>query len=216
MTVKRVIFIRPGETDWNRLGRWQGWAAVPLNEHGQRQIRQLALYVRNIGLSALYTSDLKRAVETANILAEKLGFHPILDSRLRERNIGEWQGLTLDEMRAWYPEEYARLCKDPTGFKVPSGESRWEVCERALQCFKGILMQDKGETVGILSHTTAIHALLRELVADQYTSEVAVSNSSVTTITLNEDGSWKLVTADDVMHLEGLETQPYPELEDRT
>lgn len=215
MTVKRVIFIRPGETEWNRLGRWQGWAAVPLNEHGRRQARQLVLYIRNIGLSALYTSDLKRAVETADILAQELGFPPILDSRLRERHIGAWQGLTLDEMCAWYPDDYALLLEDPDNFKIPGGESRREVRERALQAFNGILAQDKGETVGILSHTTAIHALLRELVPDEYTSEVAVSNSSVTTITRNAGDTWKLVTADDVLHLEGLETQRYPELEDR-
>jgi broad specificity phosphatase PhoE len=214
MTVKRVIFIRPGETDWNRLGRWQGWAAVPLNERGKRQARQLANFIRNIGMSALYTSDLKRAIETANILAERLGFVPVLDSRLRERNIGAWQGLTRDEMCAWYPDEYTRLLEDPVNFKVPSGESRREVLERALQAFNGILAQDMGETVGILSHTTTIHVLLREIVADQYTAEVPVSNSSVTTITRNDDGKWKLVTADDVMHLEGLETQRYPELED--
>lgn len=214
MTVKRVIFIRPGETDWNRLGRWQGWAAVPLNEHGRQQARQLALYVRNIGLSALYTSDLKRAVETAAILAQELGFTPVLDSRLRERNIGAWQGLTRDEMCAWYPDEYARLLDDPDNFKVPGGESRREVRERALQAFNGLLTQDNGETVGVISHTTAIHALLRELVPDHYTSEVAVSNSSVTTITRGEAERWKLVTADDVLHLEGLETKRYPELED--
>lgn len=215
MTVKRVIFIRPGETEWNRLGRWQGWVAVPLNELGRRQARQLALYIRNIGLGALYTSDLRRAVETANILAEELGFAPVLDSRLRERNIGAWQGLTLDEMCAWYPEEYARLLEDPDKFKVPGGESRRTVLERALQAFNGILAQDKGETVGVLSHTTTIHALLRELVGDQYASEVAVSNSSVTTITRSGAGAWKLVTVDDVLHLEGLETKRYPELENK-
>lgn len=215
MTVKRVIFIRPGETDWNRLGRWQGWAAVPLNERGKSQSRQLAKFIRNIGMSALYTSDLKRAIETAEILAEQLGFPPILDSRLRERNIGAWQGLTLDEMCAWYPDEYAHLLEDPMNFRVPGGESRHDVLERALQAFNGILTQDKGATVGILSHTTTIHVLLRELVADQYMAEVPVSNSSVTTITGNKDGTWKLVTADDVMHLEGLESKRYPELEDR-
>ena len=97
MTVRRVILIRPGETDWNRDGRWQGWVAAPLNEHGRRQAEALAKFVRNIGMRALYSSDLRRAVETAELLAERLVFEPIYDARLRERNIGAWQGLTLDE-----------------------------------------------------------------------------------------------------------------------
>jgi broad specificity phosphatase PhoE len=94
MAVKRVIFIRPGETDWNRDLRYQGWVAIPLSAYGQRQAQRLANYIRNIGVSALYTSDLKRASETAAILAEKLDSEPIADKRLRERDIGKWQGLT--------------------------------------------------------------------------------------------------------------------------
>ncbi len=215
MTVKRVIFIRPGETEWNRLGRWQGWVAVPLNEHGRRQARQLALYIRNIGMAALYTSDLKRALETAEILAQELGFAPVLDSRLRERNIGAWQGLTLEEMCAWYPDEYARALENPAAFKVPGGESRLDVLERALQAFNGILAQDNGETVGIISHTTAIHALLHHLIPECRANEIAVSNMSVTTIVRDDGDQWHLVARDDISHLEGLETSAYPELEDR-
>jgi broad specificity phosphatase PhoE len=166
-------------------------------------------------MSALYTSDLRRAVETAELLAEKLGFGPVPDPRLRERNIGGWQGLTLAEMNAWYPDDYQSLLNDPDGFKVPGGESRRDVRERALSAFKDIESWDAGETVGILSHTTAIHALLSVLVPDCYANEVAVSNTSVTTIVRDDDAAWTLVTADDVMHLEGLETTISPELEDR-
>src|SRR5215207_3081510 len=106
MTVNRIVLIRPGETDWNRIGRWQGWVATPLNPLGRRQVEKLANFIRHIGMTALYSSDLQRAVETADILAARLGFAPIYDARLRERNIGEWQGMTLDEMEAWYPEAY--------------------------------------------------------------------------------------------------------------
>ncbi|MEO8396264.1 MAG: histidine phosphatase family protein, partial [Chloroflexota bacterium] len=121
MTVKRIVFIRPGETDWNKQGRWQGWVSNPLNELGLRQARALAKYVRNIGMGALYTSDLKRALETADCLAEQLGFEPIPDERLRERSIGQWQGLTQAELRTWYPDDYATMLKDVDGYRVPGG-----------------------------------------------------------------------------------------------
>src|SRR5262245_1330412 len=124
MTVKRIILIRPGETDWNRQGRWQGWVATPLNEHGRRQAQALGRFVRNIGMAALYSSDLRRARETAELLAERLGFVPMYDARLRERNIGAWQGLTPDEMRAWYPDEYDQLLADVDEYRIPGGESR--------------------------------------------------------------------------------------------
>jgi broad specificity phosphatase PhoE len=215
MAVKRVIFIRPGETDWNRAVRWQGWVASPLNEHGKRQAERLANYIRHIGMSCLYTSDLKRAVQTADILAAKLGFSAIYDERLRERSIGEWQGLTIEEMRSWYPDQYQQLLTNAENYCVPGGESRADVRKRMVAAFEDILKQEKGDTVGVISHTTAIHELLAALIPDNKSQEVAVSNTSVNTIALEADGKWRLVAADDVLHLEGLETQKSPELEDK-
>jgi broad specificity phosphatase PhoE len=214
MTVKRVIFIRPGETDWNQQVRWQGWVASPLNDLGKRQAERLANYIRHINLKALYTSDLKRALQTADILAKNLGFESVPDERLRERNIGEWQGLTIDEMKTWYPDQYQNLLTDAENYRVPGGESRADVRKRMVEAFDVILKQDKGETVGVISHTTAIHELLAAVIPDNTNQEVAVSNTSVTTIALNETGKWQLVASDDVLHLEGLPTQTSPELED--
>lgn len=214
MTVKRVIFIRPGETDWNREGRWQGWVAAPLNVHGRRQAQALANYVRNIGLSALYTSDLRRALETAETLAERLGFEPIPDERLRERNIGLWQGLTLEEMKAWYPEQYAALKQDAENFKIPGGESRADVRKRVRAAFRDFIKADLGETIAILSHTTAIKALLNDLIPSYDPLSSDIGNTSVTTIARQQDGSWVLVADNDISHLEGIETQAVPELEE--
>jgi len=215
MALKRVILIRPGETDWNRLGRWQGWVASPLNAHGRQQVQQLAKYVRNIGVTALYSSDLRRAEETAEILTQSLGFEPILDSRLRERDIGEWQGLTLDEMRAWYPDMYAGLMADRMGYRVPGGEALADVKARVMEAFKDILAENTGETIGIISHTTALHLLLSELISGYRIGDTTFANSSVTTIQCVESGEWKLVTANDTLHLEGLETQSVSEIGDR-
>ncbi|MBL8160653.1 MAG: histidine phosphatase family protein [Anaerolineae bacterium] len=215
MAVKRVIFIRPGETDWNRQLRWQGWVAIPLNELGRKQAQRLASFMRNIGISALYSSDLRRALETAQLIVEPLDFQPILDERLRERNIGDWQGLTPDEMQNWFPDEYARLMEDPDNFRVPGGESRADVRKRMRAAFDDIIAQAAGETVAIMSHTTAINALLTDLLPGGYRTKTLFSNSSVTTIHLGDDGVWQLVAADDVMHLEGLESKAFPELEDK-
>jgi broad specificity phosphatase PhoE len=214
MAVKRVILIRPGETNWNRMGRWQGWVATPLNAHGRQQAQALANFVRNIGMSALYTSDLKRAVETAEFLAEQLGFVPIKDARLRERNIGSWQGMTRDEMRAWYSVEYEQLLKDVDGYRVPGGESRDDVRKRVREVFDEIASKENGETVGVLSHTTAIKILLQDVLPGYNPQELDLDNTSVTTIRRVQNG-WEMVAADDIAHLEGLETDSIDELEDK-
>lgn len=214
MAVKRVIFIRPGETDWNRDLRYQGWVAIPLNAYGQRQAQRLANYIRNIGVAALYTSDLKRASETAALLAEKLGSEPVTDKRLRERDIGKWQGLTQKEMQTWYPDEYAQFVADPDTYRVPEGESRKDVRERILAAFNDYLSADKGETIAILSHSTAINALLAEIIPGVKFGSVDVSNTSVTTIKRDEAGKWQLVTADDITHLDGMSAQRVQELEE--
>jgi len=215
MTVKRIVFIRPGETDWNKQERWQGWVRTPLNELGVRQARALAKYVRNIGMGALYTSDLKRALQTAECLAEQLPFKPIPDERLRERSIGQWQGLTQAELRTWYPDDYATMLQDVDGYRVPGGESRADVRVRVNAAISDILNKEQNETVGILSHTTAIKILLSDLIPGYDPLEVALSNTSVTTIRRKGD-KWELIAADDVMHLENLERRAAPELETKT
>jgi broad specificity phosphatase PhoE len=208
MTVKRVILIRPGETDWNRRGRWQGWVAVPLNAHGRNQARYLARFIRNVGMVALYSSDLKRAIETAEILAETLGYSPTYDARLRERNIGNWQGLTQDEMRDWYPAEFQQLMSDRAGYAVPGGESRNEMKARMIAAFNDFLKADKGETIGILSHSSAIRSLLSQWIDDEQLVGTEVGNTSVTTIAReDENDTWRIVAPNDVTHLEGIESQ---------
>ncbi|NWF68534.1 MAG: histidine phosphatase family protein [Chloroflexi bacterium] len=216
MTVKRVILVRPGETDWNMRGRWQGWVAVPLNEHGRKQAQHLARFLRNAGIKVLYSSDLRRARETAAILAEKLGFAPEFDERLRERHIGTWQGLTPDEMRAWYPDEYRQLVEDRAGYIVPNGESRNQVKQRMISAFNDYLRRDEGETIAILSHSSAIRTLLSQWVDEAKLVSTDVDNTSVTTIVRdeNDDTLWHIVAMNDVTHLEELESRSIGEFDD--
>ena len=214
MTVNRVILIRPGETDWNKQGRWQGWVASPLNDYGRAEAHSLARYIRNIGLSALYSSDSRRAVETAQILAAQLDFEPVLDERWRERNIGAWQGMTLDEIRSWNVEEYKQLQADSENYRVPQGESRADVRQRVMAAFADVMKADRGNTVGILTHTTSTHILLDSLVANFDIHGTPLGNTSVTTIRRGSGEAWEIVAVNDVTHLEGLKAKSFPEPED--
>ena len=89
-----ILLARHGETDWNRAGRWQGWADPPLNETGRVQARELAEQLRTIPFDAVYSSDLRRAHETALIVGEPHGVPVVTEPGLREIDVGSWSGLT--------------------------------------------------------------------------------------------------------------------------
>lgn len=218
MALKRVMFIRPGETEWNLLGRWQGWVAIPLNEHGQQQAKRLSGFIRNLGVRTLYSSDTKRAAETAELIATSLGFEPILDDRWRERHIGHWQGMILPEVRNWYPDEYQAMLDNLDNHRIEGGgESRNDVRKRVTEAFDEILAKWDSEeapvNIGIITHTTSIRVLLETLIPDVDLKQTAFGNSSVTTITRQDDDTWKLTATNDTTHLEGLESRYMPEVE---
>jgi probable phosphoglycerate mutase len=95
--VTTLLLVRHGETDWNAEGRLQGHTDRPLTDFGRRQARQLADELAGEGLEAIYSSDLVRARETAEIVGERLGLPVVLDPDLREKDWGNWEGLTAVE-----------------------------------------------------------------------------------------------------------------------
>ena len=103
-----ILLARHGETDWNRDGRYQGHADEPLNDRGRAQARELADRLREQPPAAIYTSDLRRASETAEIVASALGLALTLEPRLREIDVGSWEGRTRAELdgSAWDGETY--------------------------------------------------------------------------------------------------------------
>lgn len=207
MQIKRIIFIRSGETDWNRIGRWQGWVASPLNDHGVRQVTKLASFLRNIGIGAIYSSDLQRARDTVNVILNVIDVPVHYESRLRERSIGGWQGMNVDELKAWYPQQFEALQNDKENYRIEGGESLADVYERMKAAFDDILKQDAAETIAIISHTASSRRLLTGLISE-FDYEQKIRNSSVTTIRYDEASrTWKLVATDDIEHLEGIETQ---------
>ena len=104
----RILLVRHGETDWNRDERWQGHAGPSLNQRGRAQAEAVAARLAGRQPAALVTSDLPRAVETAEVIAEATGLRPSLDAGLREVDVGSWSGLTREEAELSDPDGYAR------------------------------------------------------------------------------------------------------------
>ncbi|MGH3133044.1 MAG: histidine phosphatase family protein [Gaiellaceae bacterium] len=103
-----IVMVRHGETDWNRERRFQGHADVPLNEAGRSQVRELAERLFGESFSLAYTSPLRRASESAEILAAQLGFEVRPSEALKEVDVGSWSGLTTPEVEARFPDGYRR------------------------------------------------------------------------------------------------------------
>lgn len=148
----RLILIRHGETDWNVEGRYQGQADPPLNECGLGQAHHLAEELRGVGLNVLYTSPLRRALQTAQILAGTLGLPLQIEPRLMEIHQGDWQGRLHAEIAAHYPNLFRRWQTEPWTVTLPGGESLAQVQVRVYAAVDEILAQQQGQCVGLVTH----------------------------------------------------------------
>jgi broad specificity phosphatase PhoE len=159
--MKEVWLLRHGETDWNLQGRWQGQApfAPGLNEAGFAQARSAASVLSNVRFAAIYSSDLLRARQTAEAVAEQQGLRVIFDGRLREVNLGVWEGMLSEDVKARYLKELEEREKNPLRARPPQGETLAEVAERVQAALKDILQEQAQGPVLIVSHGLALAAL---------------------------------------------------------
>ena len=143
-----ILLARHGETDWNRENRWQGWADPPLNDAGRAQARALAEQLQETPFDAVYSSDLRRAHETAEIVAAPHGVPVISDPGLREIDVGSWSGLTHAEIEEHFP-----------GGERPDGETREQHLERVLRAAEGIARANPNRRILLVTHGGTMRAL---------------------------------------------------------
>jgi glucosyl-3-phosphoglycerate phosphatase len=148
---RTLVLVRHGETDWNLSGRAQGHADIPLNLTGHAQAQAVARVLAGFAPVRLWSSDLARARQTAEAVATTTGLTIELDPRLREYDVGERSGLTLDEAAEQFPEEYAAYRAGRSATLVPGEETTEHVRDRVvpalLDCFAGLSDGDTGVAV---------------------------------------------------------------------
>ena len=149
-----IILVRHGETDWNRERRFQGHADTALNESGRQQAVALADALSSERLTAICTSPLRRASETADIVGARLGLQPEKLAALREIDVGDWQGLTVDEVKARFPDE-ARVAWH-AGW--PNGETYDQLGARVLPALNGLEERHPDGRVLGVTHAGPIRA----------------------------------------------------------
>ena len=162
---KKVLLIRHGETDWNAQQRWQGHSDVPLNTQGVLQAEEAAERMRQYNLEVLLSSDLVRARQTAEIIANKHSVPIVTTEHLREVHVGSAEGLGYRESLDLFGIEsivrWRSLERSDLDFAFPEGETKLEALRRALDATEEFL-QEKGATrVGVISHGMLIRTFLQ-------------------------------------------------------
>lgn len=152
-----ILLARHGESDWNRTKRWQGFADRPLTDLGRRQAMELAARLEETELDAVYSSDLQRARETAEIVARSKHLDVQTVRDLREVDVGSWSGLTRAEAEARYPDAYARWLQGDEGWD--DGETYDQLGERVVRAIQRIAKEHDGQRVLIVAHGGTIRAI---------------------------------------------------------
>jgi len=200
-----IYLIRHGETDANVAGIWQGSTDSPLNDRGQAQALALARRIarEQLPITVIYSSPLRRAHQTAEMVAEALGGVPIvLDAGLAEYHLGEWEGLSYeqlkDEKRLW-----ELMATDPD-FTPPGGESPRQFAMRLLNSFQTIIHKHPGDTVAVVGHGGALATVLSMLLDQSGDTwrQYQMLNASLSKLVFDPDP--RLEFFSDVSHLEAI------------
>ena len=160
----KFILVRHGETEWNKLGRFQGHEDISLNERGFAQAKETAKAAAEWGHCAIYSSPLIRTVQVAEEIAKVTPMPVTKDPGLKELSLGDLEGVTGEEMRNGWPEVFEFWRSNPEKISMPNGESLVQLRERAWQAILDIEQKHSAEdSVVVISHNFAIRSIVGEL-----------------------------------------------------
>lgn len=202
-----LLLIRHGQTPWNALGKIQGCTDIELENEGRLQAQLLAEKLSG-NFSAVYTSPLKRAHETASILANSASLYPVDVPALREINFGLWEGLTFKEVQEKYPEAYSCFKSDEIQAPLCSGDGSILNCsKRAKACILDLVKVHPGETIVTVSHGGLIKSALIGLFGFKMTMyhQISLGNTCITTIRFTAHLTPILMGLNDTSHLDSKE-----------
>ena len=211
MQTTRIVAIRHGHTAWNADWRLQGQTDIPLDDQGRAQAARLAPALREEGLVAVASSDLGRALHTAQALAAPLGLPVIVDPGLRERCFGIFEGLTRHEIAERWPDMALRWQRREPDFAPPGAESLTRFRTRCLAAVQRQAAAHAGQALAVVSHGGVLDCLYRAatgLPLDEPRTW-PLGNASIHRLRVGPQG-WGLVGWNDTAHLDGLAVAPPP------
>lgn len=180
--IKTLYLFRHGETDWNKELRLQGSTDIPLNETGRTQAQSLQEFFVSNPVEIVFSSDLSRARETAQIAVAPAATEICFDPRLRETNLGHAEGLTVDEVIQRFGEEawlsWRGLGEGMADYRFPGGESKREHLARLLNALHEIVQTEKSARIGVSTHGGAMRRLIHHF-RPELQSPFMVTNCSI-------------------------------------
>ncbi|MDO8472915.1 MAG: histidine phosphatase family protein [Dehalococcoidia bacterium] len=203
----RILLTRHGQTEWNRVERFRGRADINLNETGLRQARATAERMSELRPVAIYSSPLKRALLTAQAIADALGLSVIAAPDLIDVDYGTWQGLTIEEARQQDPDAFAQWRKSPDPFRFPGGESMKEVRQRVAKVTNSLWPRYPEQTVAVVTHVTLCRLITLHLLGlgTSHFWKVTQDNCAVSIFEIRADINVAL-SLNDTCHLRGCQS----------
>ena len=156
----KIILIRHGETDWNKEQIFRGRIDVALNEVGLAQARAVQKFLKDVQISAIYSSPLSRALETARVVGEGRNCEVKIEEGFIDINFGRWQGISHQKVKEEYKELYEMWLNKPQMVTFPEGESLEEVQRRSMKALEKVIKKHPEETLAIISHRVLNKVLL--------------------------------------------------------
>ncbi len=204
-----VVIIRHGQSQGNAEGRFGGHTDTPLSPRGRKQAHATARALASEKFSAIYSSDLPRAIETASPLAKLVGVPLETTDALRERSVGVMEGLTFEEAAEQHPEQYQALLRRDFEHVLAGGESYRQTLDRASRQLDDAIEQHKGGRIALFAHTGTICILILHLMGALDAPElkpvwIATANCGIARFDLRDDGFVRVLTINDTRHLAGI------------
>jgi alpha-ribazole phosphatase len=199
-----IILVRHGETEWNVGEIFRGRIDIDLNETGRKQAELLGKYLSDSKIEAVYSSPLKRALNTAQTIARHHHLEVQIASGLNDLDFGQWQGLSLQEVTEKYKELYTEWANHPERVKLPGGETLGQVRERAIKVVDEVIARHK-DTVALVSHRVVNKVLICALLGldDSHFWNIRLDTCGLTTF-IYENGRFILAQHNDTSFLKPL------------
>ena len=188
MKETEIILIRHGETEWNSQQRMQGHSNSDLSSVGQAQIQALGQWMKNVPFDLIYSSDSLRAKQTAEAITQFSGHELQFDQRLREKNLGVFEGLTSEEARERHPEVFRLFKTAGSKYVIDEGESTQQLQDRALEIVDEIRIKHPEEHVLLVTHGGFIRVVMKH--------SLGLSLETPTRFLINNTGVFRLVWED--------------------
>ncbi|MEC9383810.1 MAG: histidine phosphatase family protein [SAR324 cluster bacterium] len=202
MKETEIILIRHGETEWNSQKRMQGHSNSDLSEVGMGQIQALGELMKNVSFDHIYSSDSLRTRQTAEAITQYSGHTLQFDQRIREKNLGVFEGLTSTEAKERHPEIYRLFKTAGANYVIDEGESTQQLLERALEFIEEIRLRHPQERVVMVTHGGVVRVLMKHalgLSIDAPTRFI-IKNTGIFGLIWNEN--WLVTQMGVVSHLE--------------